>query len=105
MSENFMAHVIVINCGSQFIYLLALTEIYSGTTNIAHGNINNCIKISRHKKENQVLLNCLYLFEAFGDVESHVSVGDEFPKSLSQQNSYLFVNLVWQEQSFCLQNM
>lgn len=57
------------------------------------------------KKEDQVLLNCLYLFEAFGDVESHVSVGDEFPKSFSQQNSYLFVNLVWQEQSFCLQNM
>lgn len=85
--------------------VLALTEIYNGTINIAHGNINNCIKISRHKKEDQVLLNCLYLFEAFGDVESHVSVGDEFPKSLSQQNSYLFVNLVWQEQSFCLQNM
>lgn len=84
--------------------VLALTEIYSGTISIAHGNINNCIKNYRHKKEDQVLLNCRYLFEAFGDVESHVSVGDKFPKSLSQQNSYLFVNLIWQEQSFCLKN-
>lgn len=84
--------------------VLALTKIYSGTINIAHGNIHNCIKISTHEKEDQVLLNCLYLFEAFGDVKSHVSVGDEFPKSLSQQNSNLFVDLIWQEQSFCLKN-
>lgn len=84
--------------------VLALTEIYSGTNNIAHGNINNCVKISANEKEDQVLLNCLYLFEAFGDVKSHVSVGDEFPKSLSQQNSNLFVDLIWQEQSFCLKN-
>lgn len=84
--------------------VLALTEIYSGTINIAHGNINNRIKITAQEKEDQVHLNCLYLFEAFGDVKSHVSVGDEFPKSLSQQNSYLFVDLIWQEQSFCLKN-
>lgn len=84
--------------------VLALTEIYSGTINIAHGDINNRIKITAQEKEDQVLLNCLYLFEAFSNVKSHVSVGDEFPKSLSQQNSYLFVDLIWQEQSFCLQN-